>query len=474
MTVAGGEAVPENPLHAGEDEAAAPEAPGERPARGGRAASRTERRRQARREQRRESTSFKRIRGRRSARLAADRHRRRSRRRGLLVVCIVVVLGAVLAAGWLLRPEPEVAAPADEEAAPIAGEDGYTLLLVRHGEGVGTASSATLLAGGRSDGPSLVLFLPVGTLVDIPGVGTDRLGLAYQYGGAALLHATVENVLGVAVDEIALVDDSGLGAFLDRLGGLPIEVPGRLVTWRADGSAEVRFEPGRQFLDGARLAEYWGFRARGEDELAALSRQQRVLEAVVEAASEPEVADDLLADGAPQLDTAADAGWLRELFVRLSAAQDAGELRFALLPVEPFGGDGPDGGATFRVRQAALEELVSGPLAASVPGDGLAPVRIQVLNGVGVPGVGQQVDERLDRGQFRIVVTDNARHFDFTETQILVYDESDASLAAARRVREQLGVGTIQVSRQPQSVVDLTIVVGADFFSVAGGGESGS
>jgi polyisoprenyl-teichoic acid--peptidoglycan teichoic acid transferase len=26
-----------------------------------------------------------------------------------------------------------------------------------------------------------------------------------------------------------------------------------------------------------------------------------------------------------------------------------------------------------------------------------------------------------------------------------------------------LGVGTIQISRQPQSVVDLTIVVGADF-----------
>jgi hypothetical protein len=415
----------------------------------------------------RRNDSLHRIRGRRSARLAAGRRRRRNRRRSLLVICVVVIAAAAAAVTLSgLGPDRD-AGPGDEDV-PLAREDGHTLLLVRHGEDGGTPHSATLLAAGAAGGPALVLFLPVGTLVDIPGVGTDRLGLAGQYGGAPLLQATVENLLGIAVDHVALVSDSGLGALLDRLGGLRVDVPGRLVEWRADGSAQVRFEPGAQFLDGARLAEYWGFRARGEEELATLARQQRVLDAMFAAALDPGVVEEVVGDGAPQLDTAAGAEWLTELVRRLADARDGGDLRFALLPVEPFGGEGPDGGATYRVRRSELDELVAGPLAASAPGVGVLPVRVQVLNGVGVPGVGQQVDERLDRGQFRIVVTDNARNFDFLETQILVYDESQESLDAARRVREQLGVGSIQVSRQPQSVVDLTIVVGNDFFTAAG------
>jgi polyisoprenyl-teichoic acid--peptidoglycan teichoic acid transferase len=133
-------------------------------------------------------------------------------------------------------------------------------------------------------------------------------------------------------------------------------------------------------------------------------------------------------------------------------------------PVESFGGDGSPGDATYRLREADTRELVAAHLAGSMPlgADGDA-LRVQVLNGVGVPGVGQQVDRRLDRGAFRIVLSDNASSFDFDTTQIIIYDESERALEAARRVQELLGVGTIQVSRQPQSVIDLTIVVGADF-----------
>jgi polyisoprenyl-teichoic acid--peptidoglycan teichoic acid transferase len=91
---------------------------------------------------------------------------------------------------------------------------------------------------------------------------------------------------------------------------------------------------------------------------------------------------------------------------------------------------------------------------------------VQVLNGVGVPGVGRQVDEAIAGLGLRITLTENARSFDFLDTQIVIYDETPELLAAARQVREAMGVGTILVSRQPQSVVDLTIVVGADFLGI--------
>jgi LCP family protein required for cell wall assembly len=325
----------------------------------------------------------------------------------------------------------------------------------------------TLLAAGPEEGSGVVVFVPVGTLADIPGVGPDRLGNAQQYGGPVLAQATVENLLGITIDHVASVDPAGLGALLERTGGFTVEVPTRLVVRRPDGSAVVRFEAGEQFLDGPRLAEYWGFVAGGEDELASFARQQQVLGRLLVEIHDPEVLAAVFGDGAPQLDTTAGPAQVEDMFGMLATANAEEGLRMTLLPVEAFGGPGPEGASTFRPRPDGIAELVAADLANSVPGDReSATVRVQVLNGVGVPGVGQLVDRRLGGGGFRIVLTDNARDFDFADTRILVYDESAASMAIAQRVRERLGVGTIQVSRQLQSVVDVTIVVGADFLDV--------
>jgi polyisoprenyl-teichoic acid--peptidoglycan teichoic acid transferase len=394
------------------------------------------------------------------------RSRRPRRAARLLAMLNLGLVVAAAAAGLTILLLGEDGGPATAQRTGLAGAVGPeqdTLLLVRSGGG-GPAAGMTLLAAGGEDSPAVVLLLPVGTLTDIPGVGLDRLGLAHQYGGAALAQATVENLLGIEIDRVAVVDDRGLGALLGRAGGFSVTVPNRLVVRAEDGTAEVRFEPGEQFLDGRRLAEYWAFRARGEDELASFSRQQQVLAGWLDQLRDAETFETATAGGLPQLDSTADAEWVRRLLRDLVAAREGDALGVVLLPVEAFGGEGPDGTSTFRPRTAAITTLVEEFFFGSVPAEGVGgAIRVQVLNGVGVPGIGEQVDRRLGGGGFRIVLTDNARDFDFTETRILVYDESSRSMAAAERVRERLGVGTIQVSRQPQSVVDLTIVVGADF-----------
>ena len=401
----------------------------------------------------------------------ARRARRRRRRR--LAALVAIVSGGLAAFGitsWEPRPDdvPVATSPApptqEATAAPRAEQD--TLLLVRHGpDDAGPALGITLLAAGEAEGAEdTVLFLPEATLVDIPGFGLDRLGLAYQYGGAALVEASVENMLGIDVDHVAAVSNSGLGSLLARTGGMDVEVKEQLVARAEDGSAAVRFEPGAQFLDGVRLVEYWAFRQRGESELDTFPRQQQVIAALLEAAGDGEVLQALVADGAPQLQTSADTAFLESLLERLAAAHREATLAYTLLPVTPFGAGNDTDDVTYRPVPEDVAKLAEGPLAASVPaGGGAQATRVQVLNGVGTPGIGQDVDRRLEGAGFRIVLTDNARSFDFTETRILVYSEDEASLAAAREVQARLGVGTIQISRQPQSVVDLTIVVGADF-----------
>lgn len=417
--------------------------------------------------------------GRRASRRAYLRRRRRLRRLAVVVGIVVVAIGVRYVPWEALRPAPPVAAPSEgqsQSASPAPAVEQDTLLLIRTQTDEGPAVGITLLAVSAEADGTAVIFVPHGTLVDIPGFGLDRLGLAQQYGGTALVEASMENLLGIDIDHSAQVSDSGLSALLARTGGLDLEVDERLVARSEDGSAQVRFEPGAQFLDGQRLVEFWSFQERGESELDTFPRQQQVWGQLLRAASEPAVVEALIADGAPQLETSADRAFLKSLLTRMAAAATEGTMDYTLVPVVPFGAGDDTGGVTYRADPEGIERLVAGPLAPSVPvGGGSDAIRIQVLNGVGTPGIGQAVDRKLEGAGYRIVLTDNARSFDFNETRILVYREDAESLQAAEEVQRLLGVGTIQISRQPQSVVDLTIVVGADFAAqVPGNGDIGT
>ena len=377
-----------------------------------------------------------------------------------------VVTALIVATAWIgqrLASPPDRTQPT-EQATAVAQVPQDSMLLVRELEDDGPAAGVTLLAvqpGGRAT----ILFIPVGTLVDIPGFGLDRLALAHQYGGPALVEATVENLLGIDIDHVAAASQSGLAAFVGRTGGLELKIDEELVARAPDGTAEVRFRPGVQFLDGQRLLEYWGFLQRGEQELASFPRQQLVWSHLLDAASEDDVFEALVGDGAPQLETSASHRFIAAMMRELAAAYDDDRADFSLLPVSPFGSD-PDGGTSYRATDEGIKQLATGPLAPSVPrGGGGEAIEVQILNGVGTPGIGQEVYRRLEGTGLKILFTDNARNFDFTETLILIYDDSERSQQAAELVRKRLGVGTIQLSRQPQTVLDLTIVIGADFQS---------
>lgn len=383
--------------------------------------------------------------GARSVRLTRVRRRRRQR-----FVLLVVGLAAVAVIASMLTGSiaPQLGAVLPKPQPGLGGAQD-TLLLVRHpqgddvAEGSGLeeggqvpASGVTLFAAGPDEAPAVVLSIPVGTLVEIPGFGLDQLAVAYRYGGAPLVESTLENTLGIEIDHVAAVDDSGLAALLDRVG---------------DRERDV----------GQRLTEYWEAPQQGEDELATLQRQQQALAVLLTTLRDAEAREAFVGDGAPQLDTRADAQWLDALVRQLAEASAAGRLGFEVLPVNPIG---EEGASSYRLQEEAMAMLVEDRLAASVlSGGGMQALRIQVLNGVGRPGIGQEVDQALDGGPFRIVLTDNARSFDFAETLILIYDETERSMDAARQVQDRLGVGTIQVHRRPQTVVDLTVVVGADF-----------
>ena len=404
---------------------------------------------------------------------AAQRRRRRRRQVAwTLGALVVAAVGIVVVA---LLPSPSDG-PAEDAAAPTAGTTGddtpapdpqpaVVFATYDEDDRSAGASQVAILAWDRSSGEGTVLLVPSSTVADIPGHGLLQLGRAYGFGEGPLLDATLDNLLGVDLDAVVGLSRQGWAALFARAGGFTVDLPAPLVERSADGSGTTRFAAGEQYLDGPRLAELITFREDAESELDALSRASDVLAALLDAvADDPVVLDAMFADGAPMLDITPegfDAAGLRELFAGLAEAAAGGALTVRTLPVSPLGaGDGE----SYRLAEDRASDLIRTHFEPSVPlaGETTGGRSLEIRNGNGRPGAGQEVAQLLIPLGFRVVLTGNADRFDHRETRILVYDDDPDQVAIAEEIRAALGVGRVELSQVPQDIVDITIIVGQD------------
>ncbi len=146
--------------------------------------------------------------------------------------------------------------------------------------------------------------------VIIPGVGRDKITTAYDYGinadpdrdwksGFASTIATVERNFGLEIDGGAVTDFAGLPALVDAVGGIAVDNP--YTIYEPDSEA-VMFPEGEIELDGESALEFTRVRHQDGDD-GRVMRQQLVLTALVDAARE----SDLLEDVPALLDLVGDA-----------------------------------------------------------------------------------------------------------------------------------------------------------------------
>ena len=402
-----------------------------------------------------------------STRRTAQQRRRRRR----LLTWLASLAGVVVVAGLVvmlaeplgLRDSDPTAVGTDVALPGVGADDGQsTVLLVTFDEtDAEQVATRVVLLGDNGEDGATVVFIPTTTVAEVPGHGPLQLGTAHALGSTPLLELTVDNLLGIDSDAAVGVSRQAWAQFFARLGGLEIDVPTSLTEVTGAGDRRVRFEPGEQFLDGERLAEYLTFTEDGESELSQLPRFQRVLEAALDAiAAEPERLDPVFADGAPFLDTT-QPELVASLLRTLAIARADDQLDVRTLPVEAIGSGDQ---SSYRLDTPRSDALMDERFAASRPVDGEATGRrLQILNGNGEPGVGQFVAARLQPAGYRVILTRNADRFDYPFTRIVVYADTPEQLALARDVQERLGVGQIELSETPQRVADITVVVGADF-----------
>jgi LCP family protein required for cell wall assembly len=152
----------------------------------------------------------------------------------------ILVLGTDIRSGQFAGPDQAASKQCLDAAgsgeAPPSACDPYrsdTIMLIR--------------AGG---GAFRKLSIPRDTLADIPGHGAEKINSAYALGGAKLTIRTVEQFLGINVDEVAIIDFDGFRKFIDSIGGVTVDLPTPVCSTVSDGAFNLKLSKGEHTLNG--------------------------------------------------------------------------------------------------------------------------------------------------------------------------------------------------------------------------------
>lgn len=388
----------------------------------------------------------------------ADR-RRRGRRRALTgavgALCGLALVAGVAASVRVVtrsdRTDLDGGAPGTVPgAAPAAPPEPVRALVVQTAGGALQAVTALVVDPSGHGGE--VLFLPSGTMVELPAFGLNALREAYVFGGVELVQASVENLLGVSFESVGLLDGAALAHAVSPAGPLQVDVPDAVTSIGADGRVQVVFASGPQQVGPERVGELLAIPGDGTD-LDRLVRHQAFWDAWLRAvAAGPETA-------APP-PAALNGG--EGAVVGLAG----GPVRYRVLPVQAVStGRGADADL-----YSVEEDLLDGLRSELVPASAGTPrIRVQVLNGTGSVSVSGLVQSLLVPAGARVELSGNADSFGYARTQVVFYDDED--LDAARTVQAALAVGEVVRSQLTLDVVDVTVVVGADFLAATDGGS---
>lgn len=126
-----------------------------------------------------------------------------------------------------------------------------------------------------------LLSIPRDTMVRVPGRGWDKINHAFAYGGHKLTQQTVEEFLGIQINNYVVVDFSGFKDLVNAIGGIDINVEKDMYYEDPYDNLVIDLQQGRQHLDGEKAIQYVRYRDE-EGDIGRIKRQQHFMMAIYE------------------------------------------------------------------------------------------------------------------------------------------------------------------------------------------------
>ncbi|MGE5287964.1 MAG: LCP family protein [Micromonosporaceae bacterium] len=373
----------------------------------------------------------------------------------------------------------------------LIGSDSRAGSNAKFGRGIQGARSDTVIllhVSPRRNGATLVSF-PRDSMVPITSCGNDgqghtgqqaqpgqleRLNETFSNGGAPCTWRTIESLTNIHIDHFVQIDFTGFQAMVSAVGGVDVCLPEAI----NDPKSHLNLTAGRHHVNGAQALAFVRERHIGlGSDLQRIQRQQFFMAALLQAATSGHVLSDparvLSLANAVTRSLSTDSGLAVPTMVQIAGSMrglHAGNVSLVSVPTEPYPPDpnaevqwAPTAQTLFNsIKFDAALPKTKKSKAASTPAPTVNPaqVQVQVLNGDGTPGAGEQAGQDLGQRGFNVVGTGNANNFNYT-SNVIQY-ASSADLPAANTLRRELSNTQLQLvpSLTPGTI---NLIIGSDW-----------
>jgi polyisoprenyl-teichoic acid--peptidoglycan teichoic acid transferase len=130
-----------------------------------------------------------------------------------------------------------------------------------------------------------MLAVPRDTLVEIPGLGEDKINAAFATGGPELTVKSLENLTGLPINNYVVVHFDGVEDIVNALGGVTLEVE-QPIEVGIEGR-RVFIPAGTQTLNGIEALAYVRFRGTPTADIGRIGRQQGFLQELAREVTSP-------------------------------------------------------------------------------------------------------------------------------------------------------------------------------------------
>jgi hypothetical protein len=360
----------------------------------------------------------------------------------LVVALVGGLLGGAVAGGWWWRStqggseaaKPSSAGGVPATAVPPVAAVTAPVSVLAHRRDDGRLDFVVMAGTNRAGDRSALVLIPTTTQLEVPANGIQQVAELDRLGGEALLTLGMENALGVAVADSAVLDSGAWRSMLETGGQLLVTLPAPV----SIESPAASFAAGPQSLSPEQAVTLLTNRATGATELDHLATVRAVLDAWLEAVQSGDRAASVtqaVAEAAP-LATAA----------RTGATID-------VLPVDSIGVGADE---RYVIATSDAQSLVSKSFPDALFTQSARP-RIEI-RGSGDPEILAASSCIVEAGG-SIRLTGRGESAD--NTSVVFY--RDRQRATAERMQTALGVGTVKQADRDLDIVDVTIVVGKDF-----------
>jgi len=320
-----------------------------------------------------------------------------------------------------------------------------------------------LLSYNPKTNKAYILSIPRDTMIKLDKYGTQKINAAYPIGGPQLAMDTVSQLIGEPVDYYVKIGYEGFKQLVDDLGGVEMNVPVDMNYDDYAGNLHIHLKKGVQLLDGEKALQLVRFRhGYAEQDLERVKVQREFLLAMFEKAKNPSTSlkihrilktiNQYVETNIPPVTMLKYADYILKL--------DKENIKTATLPGTP---QYVNGIAYYITDPQEIQEFIAN-LDSNVDDktNEVAVnknIKIEVLNGGGIPGAAAKTADLLKQQGYDVVKIGNVIGTTYNTTQIINRTDNKEVVENLKKILKN---AIVVEDTNANSNVDVTIILGTN------------